>query len=199
MQGKGKKRHRERVTVDYNGLIAQAGTFNLFYNGSGRLVARRRSRDPVLVLKEGRDLSDRPKPTFDALEARNHVVVTGATITRGKKPHRRQVQMRGSATLKSTHPLSPSALARNGKRRYMTEFVSVDNLKTAAACRSRAERILREKSQDGLELEFSFLPFPLLEELDVVRVATEEYELDVVLKRFTIPLDEGLMTAGWDR
>ena len=199
IRGKGKNRHKERVTVDYNGLIAYAGNFNLFYNGNGRLVARRRSRDPVLTLAEGRDLSDRPVPRFDVLSARNHVVVTGAKITRGKKPHRHHVQMRAAATLKSTHPLSPKSLARNGKPRHLTEFITADNLKTRAACRARAERVLLEKSRDGLELTFSCLPFPLLEELDTVRVRTEEYQLDVVLKRFSIPLDEGLMSIGWDR
>lgn len=199
VRGKGKNRHKERVTVDYRGLIAYAGNMNLFYNGSGRLVARRRSRDPVLTLEEGRDLSDRPVPRFDVLEARNTVVVTGAKITRGKKPHRHHVQMRATVTLKSSHPLSAKSLARNGKNRHLTEFVTVDNLKTKAACRAHGERVLREKSQDGLELSFSCLPFPLLEELDTVRVRTNEYQLDVVLKRFTIPLDEGLMSIGWDR
>jgi hypothetical protein len=199
IRGKGKNRHKERVTVDYNGLVSLAGNMNLFYNGNGRLAARRRSRDPVLVLEEGRDLSARPVPRFDALAARNTVVVTGAKITRGKKPNRHHVQMRATVTLKSTHPLSTKSLARNGKPRHLTEFITADNLKTRAACRARGERVLREKSQDGLELAFECLPFPLLEELDTVRVRTDEYQLDVVLKRFTIPLDEGLMSIGWDR
>lgn len=198
MRGKGKNRHRERIDVEYNGLIALAGNMTAFYDGLGRLTVRRRSRDPVLVLAEGRDILDRPKPKFDVLAARNHVVVTGAKVTQGKKPHRKQVQMRASATLASEHPLSPAKLARNGKPRRMTEFVQVDNLKTVAACRARAQRNLDERSNDGLELSFSCLPFPFLEELDVVRVQTREYALDLRLQTFTIPLGTGLMSIGWE-
>lgn len=199
LQGKGKERRRRRVDVDYNGLISLAGPFVLFYNGRGQLTAKRRSRNAVLVLEQGRDLLAAPVVSYDALVARNHVVVTGAKGTRGKKPHRRQVQMRASASLPSSHPLSATSLGRNGTKRYLTEFVTVENLKTEKACRERAERILDERSRDGMELVFDCLPFPMLEELDVVRVATAEYEVDIRLERFAIPLVPGSMHVGYDR
>ena len=82
----------------------------------------------------------------------------------------------------------------------MTEYVTVENLKTEAACRDRARRILEERSRDGLALAIRCLPMPFLEELDVIRVETDDYALDLPLQNFTIPLTESeLMTIGWDR
>lgn len=185
--GKGKQRHRERVTVEYNGLVSLAGPMQAFYNGEGRLCVRRRSTTNVLVLQRGRDLITDPAVKFDALAARNHVVVTGAKVTVGKK----HVQRRGSATLPPAHPLSPNALARNGKLRYMTEFLAVDGLKSHQACVDRARRVLAEKSADGLDLEFDCLPFPMLEENDRVRVVTEAYTIDIPMRSYTIPLAPG--------
>ena len=197
-RGKGKKRRRERVEVDFNGLVALQGAYMIFYDGEGRLTARPRSTKPVITFAEGRDIVELPKPSWDVLTARNHVSVTGAKVTIGKKPNRRQVQRRGSATLPSAHPLSPESLKRNGKRRYMTEHVTADNLKTDAACRAYAKRILDERSDDGLDLSFTVLPFPMLEELDRVRVQTREYALDVRPARYTIPLTaEGVMEIGY--
>lgn len=194
--GKGKKRHRERTTVEYNGLIAIAGNMRAYYNGAGRLCVRRRSTTNVLVLQSGRDLVTPPVVKFDALAARNHVVVTGAKVTVGK----RHVQRRASATLPPANPLSPYALARNGKLRYMTEFLAVDGLKTHQACVDRARRVLAEKSADGLDLAFDCLPFPMLEEHDMVRVITDAYTIDIPLRQFTIPLAPGEpMTVGYTR
>jgi len=158
-----------------------------FYAGDGRLTVRRRNRAPVLELRTSRDIAANPKVGFDALAARNTVVVTGAKVTVGK----RHVQRRASAHLQPGHPLSPYSLARNGHLRHMTEFVSVDGLKTTKACKDRAETILAEKQDDGLELEFDCLPFPMLEENDYVRVVTESYVVEMPLKQFTIPLTPG--------
>lgn len=185
--GKGKKRHRERETVEFNGLISLAGPMYAFYAGDGRLTVRRRNRAVVLELRSARDLAAAPKVSFDALAARNTIVVTGAKITKGN----RHIQTRGSAHLQPGHPLSPYALARNGKLRHMTEFVAVDGLKTNAACDARASVLLAEKQDEGLELEFDCLPFPMLEENDYVRVVTESYTVEMPLKQFTIPLTPG--------
>jgi hypothetical protein len=192
--GKGKKRHRERETVEFNGLISLAGPMYAFYAGNGRLTVRRRNRAVVLELRTARDIASSPHVSFDALAARNTVVVTGAKVTVGK----RHVQRRGTAALDKSHPLSPAALARNGKLRHMTEFVTVDGLKTSKACKDRAATILAEKQDDGLELEFDCLPFPMLEENDYVRVVTESYTVEMPLKQFTIPLTPGSGdSANW--
>jgi hypothetical protein len=194
--GKGRQRHKQRVTVEFNGLISVAGNMRAFYNGAGRLCVRRRSTTRVLQLQTGRDLVTIPVVKFDALAARNHVVVTGAKVTVGKT----HVQRRASASLAPANPLSPESLARNGHPRYMTEFVSVDGLKTHQACVDRARRILAEKSQDGLDLAFDCLPFPMLEEHDVIRVVTDAYAIDIPLRQFTIPLAPGdAMNVGYSR
>lgn len=204
LRGRGENRRKKRISVDYNGLASLAGPFVVYYNGRGQLTARRRTTNPVLHLEEGRDLVTLPVVTFDALTARNHVVVTGAKVTVGKKPNRRKVQRRAHATLQADHPLSPWALRRGraGSEvpRRMTEFVEADALKTNRACQDRADRVLRERSRDGLDLSFDALVFPHLEELDNVRITTADYALDFPLQRWTIPLRAGEpMVVGWTR
>lgn len=202
---KGKRRRRGRVSVEYNGLISLAGPFTIFYNGRGELTARQRTRNPVFAFLESVHLESSPAIDFDSLTARNHVVVTGAKVPVGKKPDpgqedkRRQVQMRGHATLKPSHPLSPRFLARHGVPRLMTDYVTVENLKTHKACRERAQHILHSRSQDGLEVGFTALPIPMLEERDTVRIITDEYVLDFPLQRWSLPLTGELMTVGWVR
>lgn len=204
LQGKGRDRRRKRVSVDYNGLASLAGPFVVYYNGRGQLTARRRTTNPVLELAEGRDLVTLPTVTFDALTVRNHVVVTGAKVTVGKAPNRRKVQRRAHATLQADHPLSPWALRRGRPgaeiRRFMTEFVEADALKTTSDCRQRAARVLAERSRDGLDVSFECLPMPMLEELDNVRISTADFALDFPLQRWTLPLRPGSpMVVGWTR
>jgi hypothetical protein len=194
--GKGTHRRAKDVDVNYNGLIRLAGHFYAFYDGRGRLTVRRRSNRPLAVLAEGRDLVSVPDVSWDSLAARNHVVVTGAKVTVGKK----HVQRRGSATLHPGHPLSPYAIGRNGKPRYMTEFITLGNLKTQKACEDAAKGILHVKANEGLDLTFDMLPWPHLEEFDVVRVTTSSYAADVPLSQFTIPLTtDQPMTVGYSR
>lgn len=192
--GKGKKRRGQKQDVEYNGLVKVAGHYYAYYNGRGQLAVRRRVRTPMLTLQEGRDLVTVPTVKFDALAARNHVVVTGANVTVGKK----HVQRRASATLPPGHPLSPYAIGRNGKARYMTEFVDASTIKTQKGCKDAAQSILDTKSTEGLDLSFDCLPFPFLEELDYVTVRTQDYSLAIPLETFTIPLDgSSNMTVGY--
>jgi hypothetical protein len=194
--GKGKKRRGKKVDVEYNGLVKIAGHYYPFYNGRGQLTVRRRTTLPMLTFQEGRDLLTVPTVKFDALAARNHVVVTGATVTVGKK----HVQRRASATLPPGHPLSPYAIGRNGKARYMSEFVDAPTIKTQAAAVAAAKQILAVKSAEGLDLSFDSLPFPMLEELDYVTVQTGDYSLAIPLETFTIPLDgSSNMTIGYTK
>lgn len=194
--GKGKKRRGKKIDVEYNGLVKVAGHYYAYYNGRGQLRARRRVRTPMLTFQEGRDLVTDPDVKFDALAGRNHVVVTGATTTVKKK----HVQHRGSATLQPGHPLSPYAIGRNGKARYMTEFVDAPTIKTTSGCKAAAQEILQVKSEEGLDLSFECLPMPFLEELDYVTVQTKSYEVKIPLETFTIPLDaSSTMQIGYTK
>lgn len=195
-KGKGKKRRRKSRRVEFHGLASLQGSYEIFYNGRGQVCARKRSRNPVYTFSIGQNLVSEPHVSWDALASRNHVVVTGAKITVGKKPNRHQVQLRKSATLQATHPLSPSKLGRNGERRFLTEFVTAEGLKTEADVKARANRILSERVREGTVASFEALPVPFLEEGDTIRLVTDAYTLDVPLGAFTLPLTPGPMTVG---
>lgn len=192
--GKGKKRRVQRVEVDYRGLIALAGTYDLFYNGRGELVAKPRSRNPVVAMSDETHILTRPSVDYDGLTFRNAVVVTGGSYTQGG----RTLVPRAASYLKPSHPLSAQSLARNGRPRWLVDFVEVESAKTNLECAVRADQILSESSQmGGFDLAFSCLPVPVLEEGDTVRVATRDFTLDFRLRRFSIPLTaDAAMSVG---
>lgn len=164
------------------GLITHAaGHYALYYGGDGRLTARRQRKHPVLTFLEGRDLTNRPTVTYDTEAFRNCVHVKGSGPD-GKRPPF------AKAILPAGNPLSPAALARNGKPRFLTEFVTADGLRTDKACRKRAEEVLARLSVEGVEPAFECLPMPHLEEDDRVRLSTDDFDFTFVLRQFTLPL-----------
>lgn len=175
------------------GLVEKApGNRFAFYDGEGRLTVRRRNQGHALVIRE-RDLVEPPSVTYDARQAINTVVVRGAEPEgKGKRRARARV------SLPEGHPLSPQRLARNGKSRYATEFIDTE-LRTDSDCEQRARQVLRRLSAQGVEAELSVLPIPQVEELDEIRLATEEYDFSFPLRHWVLPLGDGPMTLATSR
>lgn len=184
--------------VDYKkspvgGLVdGVPGHWGAFYDGRGRLCVRRLDRHSIHTFKEGRDLiaGSPPQISYDITAFRNYVKVKGGK-PKGKKP------AFGHAALPPANPMSPDALSRNGKPRYMTEFIEAENLKTDDECKDRAHEVLERLAQEGVDVEFSCLPFPLIEENDVITLKTSEFSIDFQIRQMTIPLtSDEAMTFG---
>ena len=123
--------------------------------------------------------------SFDASRAINTVVVRGAE-PEGKGKRRAE----GRMSLPAAYPLSPSRLARHGQPRHMTLFVDTE-LETDLECKIRAEEILRRRSHQMIDAELRVLPVPMVEELDVIRVVTGEWDFTFPLRHWVLPFAPG--------
>lgn len=176
-------------------LMRRAGHRQAYYNGRGQLVVRMAGGNPVQSWREGVNTGE-PSITYDAKEFANRVVVVG------DKPKGAQRRARGVASLPAAHPMSASALARNGVPRRLTIWLEVPGLKTDKDCRERAEAELRVRSVEGLDAQFECLPVPHLEELDRCVLVTDSGErVEFPLRSWTLPLTAsgGLMSVGFHK
>lgn len=172
------------------GLIEKADAeYGVYYDGRGRLTARRKAAPPVFTITDDHLGEQRPTIGYDTETFRNTVFVQGGR----KKKHPRA---HGSATLPANHPLSAQSLGRNGEPRYLTEVVDADSLKSDAKCRRRAREILDRLSVEGLTASLTCVPIPHLEEEDMIIVKADGYSLNMPLREWTLPLISGAMTIG---
>lgn len=176
------------------GLIERTGAhpFYLYYDARGYLRAKHLNKQPVFTF-DGHTMTTPATTNLDALNFYNAVDVTG-----GKPKGKGKKRAHALVELPADNPMSPHALRRrNGAKTYVTKFIQAPNLKTDRACRQRGLHVLRQ-AHTSLEVSFDALPIPMLEEMDVVRVETEEFGLVTVpLKQFTLPLDASSdMTIG---
>lgn len=168
------------------GLVERgSGNKVAFYDGRGRLTVRGRNQNPVLTIRHDRDIVGESGLNFDVLDAVNTVIVRGAE-PQGKGKRRAM----GKATLPIEHSISPRKLAWNGEPRYMTMFVDTE-LETDSLCRDRAWEVLRRRSHQMVEAELQVLPIPMVEEWDVIRFTTPEWDFEFPLKFWTLPLGPG--------
>jgi hypothetical protein len=185
---------RDTRTGASRGLVGWGDSDRIaFYDGRGRLVARRMSKNPIWTFDD--ELLSEPTYVFDMLGFRNHVVVKGADPKgKGKTP------VTASRSLDPGHPLSPKGMARNGQPRYMTEFIDAPAIKKREDAISRAEEVLARRAFSGFETSFDCLPVPHLEEGDYVRVKSGRTEITFPLLQFSLPLVIGdPMTIGSNR
>lgn len=180
-----------------SGLIDRTGKHphHCYYDAKGRFCIKRLNKETVYRFYDNTALS-LPDVTYDPTTFINHVIVHGAAPQgKGKKAVKAEI------SLPRHNPLSPWKLARNGKPRYLTMEVTVDNLKTEKECKNRAHHLLNHHSMVGAQVAFDCLPIPTLEPGDVTRVKVEGgFELRSPLKQFTIPLTSSdSMSIGYNK
>lgn len=171
--------------------LASSMDRQLFYPGNGRAYLRPHSLRPVFRFRN--EILGEPKIRRNLEGLFNTIIVVGADPKGPKK----RIHVRVS--LPAAHPLSPESLGRNGKPQYLIYRDENDHIKTEAEARSRARRLLIEKSTALFEMTFDSLPVPHLQELDCVMVDTDDFGLvPVRLRQFGIPLsaDPQPMTVG---
>lgn len=172
------------------GLIEKAtDDYGIYYDGRGRLTARKKSAAPVFTITDDHIGDSRPSIGYDVEVFRNTVIVQGGR----KKKHPRAT---GFATLPANHPLSAKSLGRNGQPRYITEIVDADAIKSKRKADHRARDVLNRLSQEGLTASLTAVPIPHLEEEDMVTIRADGYSLNMPLREWTLPLISGAMTIG---
>lgn len=175
--------------------MARAGNLQLFYDGLGRAVVRQWPKNRVWSFTDGDNgtLLSRPTVSYDISTARNTIEVIG-TAPKGAKTNTRVV-----AWAPASNPLSPSALSRNGERRWMvySEQHNSSNLTTVT---NIADELLFEMLTAQVDVQFDAMVIPHLEEGDRIAVVYNGHPVEFTLDQFTIPLaSTDTMSIGVNR
>lgn len=168
----------------------------LFYDGEGRVRLRPVPQKECFTFTtgDGGTVLAHPGVEYDLSAVRNVVTITGG------KPRGSKKTVSYTAIAKKADPLSPQALARNGKPRYLTYKESHTSIKTQAAAKSKALKVLKEKERAAINVDFQSLVVAHLEELDVCILQTSEYRTPFTMRQWAIPLTaDGSMSLGVNR
>lgn len=180
--------------------VAKALGLQLFYDGRG--VCRLRPRPQASVFRfragDGGTITTPPKVKYLIENAKNTVWVRGA-IDPGSGGL--SVYKIGAvANAPASHPLSAAKLGRNGVPRYLLEEVVNSSLTTQSEAQRIANTILNERLLSSVDVAFDCLPVPLLEELDVCRLDTDQHSTAFRFVKASIPLvarDDNHMSVGY--
>lgn len=176
-------------------LAAQANR-QLYYDGEGRLRMRPWPTTTAWTFKksedEGGNVTTRPRSEFLISEVRNVIEVLGPE-PEGKEPRLRVVVMppRG-------HPLSPWSLARNGQPRFLVETVEL-GAKKPETLRKAGERLLRDRLEAAVHVEFDAWPAYHLEPGDRAALVVDDERTVFRLRQYSMPLGGEAMTVGYHK
>lgn len=164
--------------------LAAAIDRQLFYDGRGVLRLRRLPRRPCWTFTDGDPhgtITQDVRTSYDLSNLRNVVWV------KGRKP-KGEDRAEDYRALPGANPLSPWALARNGKPLWLLEVVENEHLKTDRECEDRAVDLVNEFALQSATTEFDAMPVPHFDPGDLVAVDSGKLQRDFRLRAFTIPL-----------
>lgn len=174
-------------------LARDAGR-QVFYNARGWAKARRVPGNVQWVFRDGEQatLTSVPSDVIHAEDAVNVVKVIGGVPKGAKRP------VRGRADAPAGHRFSARKLGRGDPLvpRYLPLILDRDNILTVGEANDLAERELRDGLRRPQDAAFDALPNPLLEELDLVRVASDDLMVTIRLQRFSLRLRPAAISVG---
>lgn len=129
-------------------------------------------------------LSDEPVVKYDIDNTVNAVQVTGYI------PGPFSAQAVGYAFAPWWHPLSAQNLGRGGAPRYLWSAVN-DPQADAVRCQGLAQQLLDVGLARGVDIQFTGLPNPLLQENDLCRISTQDANTSFLMKKWTLPFLAG--------
>ncbi len=174
-------------------MICHAFYQDVFYDGRGFLVIRDRGQTDVMRFSKKWQISPGFEVDYDLLRIRNSVVVRGGK-GRGRE---RGEPIAGTWEARNSNPVSAHSLRRNGKSRYLTEYVVNENIHRDSSARKLARQIGERLMRTNLEITGEALVAPFLEPYDLVDSVIGEADVEHYLEKFTIPLVvEGTMSIG---
>src|SRR5690606_5321979 len=109
-------------------------------------------------------------------------------IVRGQPPTGKKEIIFGRAQAPKQHPLSPERLGRTGAPRYLVEQVEDPSIRTDAAAKEQAARLLEKHLRGCVWAASDAMPFPHLDVGAVVRVQTPSLTTRSRARKFAIPL-----------
>lgn len=174
--------------------LASGMGLQLFYDGRG--VARLRKAPSSVVYTFGQKgaLLSLPQAAYDAENAVNAVSIVGG------KPPKAKKKVTYKLVAPRSHALSPWNLGRWGVPRYLVESISDSSIKSLKEARALAKRRLKAGLIEAVDVAFDSLPIPYLEESDLCRVQSDDFNGLFRLSKMTIPLTaDGTSSVGYLR
>lgn len=165
-------------------MASSRHTRHLFYDGRGVLRLRETPTRPVFTFTESH-LTSVPKLDYNHAEIRNGVRVVGEPKT-----------LRAYRYLPDSHPSSPTALGRNGVKRYIMTLVEDTELKTQTAVNAEAQKLIDAQMTTEVGFEFDSFVIPHLEPGDIFSLSTRDVSIDLRLREYSIPLRAGAQSNG---
>lgn len=178
------KLSRDKTPWSVAQKVARSMGMQLFYDGRGICVLRRRPKNPVFTFNS-KYLTQFPKVAYDLSKTINAVQVIG------KKPKKAKKKIKYTAVAQRRHPLSPWRLGRAQAPRYLWTVIEDESIESKEEARKVARRELGHGLQAGVDVTFEGIPHPRLQELDPCRVRVGEVAARFPMKKFTIPLTAG--------
>lgn len=184
---------RQEIMWERAQKLAQSVNRQLFYDGRGRCVLRRAPERPVLAFRAGPGGSMVDDLAIDT-EVSDFI---NAALVKGKK------KLDPVAVTLDKTPLSPKQLTRGGVPGVIAAFEDNAQLKTRAQMRRRGQAMLERRGQTSVNVSYAVLPFPHLDENDMVRAVTVDGRAFTHrMRNWALPLaTDGSepMTVGYDR
>lgn len=192
--------------------IAESLNRQLYYDGRGVLRLRQHPENPVYTFRDGRlggEVMTAPQVSFSTENVRNAVWVKGgkpkskrkddATPQDGDEKDKER-GVRHFETAPRSHPLSPWRLGRDNAPRFLLEVIENQHVRSEKEARQLAQRVLRHRLRQLVDVSFDALPVPHLEPGDEVRIDTDAFAMDFPLRQASIPLKhDQLMSVGYHR
>lgn len=139
-----------------------------------------------------------PQAGVDFSRISNYVRVEGkATETQSGTTTKTSQPLAGAQV--SSGALTPAALARQGKARYLPTLIQSDAYTTEAQARTAAANALASVSRVQQEPTFSCVPVFHLDADDIIRFSTPTGTVDARLNNSSIPLGAEEMSVGYVR
>lgn len=198
-------------SVPWNRATQLAGSLNrqLFFDGRGWPVLRRWPNRPCVTFRDGPGglVLTTPQTTLSTERVRNAVNVLGGLERKPRDPNNTDDEaafepekVRYAAVAPRSHPMSPWSLGQNGEPLFLPEFIENDQLRSDAEVKALANRRLDDLLRAQTTVTLDVLPFPLLQEGDMVAVEAGDVDETFRLNQFSIPLGhDGVMTVGYTR
>ncbi len=198
-------------SVPWNRATQLADSMNrqLFFDGRGRPVLRRWPNRPCVTFHDGAGglVLTTPQTTLSTERVRNAVHVLGGLERKPRRPDNTDdkaafepEKVRYAAVAPRAHPMSPWSLGLNGEPLFLPEFIENDQLRSDAEVKALANRRLDDLLRAQTTVTFDALPFPLLQEGDMVAVEAGDVDEVFRLNAFSIPLGhDGVMTLGYNK
>lgn len=139
-----------------------------------------------------------PQAGVDFSRISNYVRVEGKATETQVGSSTKTVQPLAAAQV-AEGDLRPSALARQGKLRYLPTLIQSDAYTTEAQARTAAAKALESASRVQQEPTFACVPFFHLDADDIIRFTTPSGTVDARLNNSSIPLGAEEMSVGYVR